>query len=847
MNHRLTLVGAGAVILASISEFALITGGAWLVTAAGAVVVVALAGTLTRLNAIPAGIGATLLGLVASAPLFAAPSNYLKAAGVLIVAACAVSMTRLRFLTPVAGLVTYLSALLLYLNILLSGRASVLRVIPTSASLRHLLTIANGAASLTKIAPPPVSGTDGVRLLAAASIGLAAIAVDFLAVRMHRPAMAGLPLLVLFMAPITTTARLGGPGGALAFLCAAAGYLALLSADGRDRLRGWGRVVTVWHYAGEDERLGGAEVGALAATGRRIGFAAVCVAIVVPLVLPTLNVHHLFGGGSGRGAGPGVLLPNPVDELDGVLTESAVQPVLSYRTAVIGSAPQFHAAQQYLPVYVLNYNPSRSRWELISPGHSSKVSALPLQPPSGISLATPDISTHTKITLGSVSAGLIPGRTSPVFFLPVPYWPAQLQVPGSWQQSNGTLMVYSLQDNHANMQYSVTSENANPTQAMLEVSQHLPASVTSAYLGYRSPVTRQLTAIADQITTGHSDAFSKALALEDWFLSGQFTYSLHPNLPNTPAGLLAFLTTHMQGYCQQFAFAFAVLARLIGIPSRVAIGYTAGLEGKNGVWHVTTADAHAWPELYFANVGWIRFEPTPGGPGGQGTAVQPSYLTSQNDGTTTGPGTKTNPGTSPTKSGRTNAFSFKHVQIPNVTGVPPVVATTGGNHTSDLLLIAAIAILALAGATPGTTRALVRRRRWRHAASDAGLARVAWQEICDDLDDFGLRCRPSESPRAVARRVCAETDIDESARQAVGRIAAAVEQARYAPAPETVGPIRSDVAVVRRALGRDAGLIIRWRAMLLPASTLGPVRSGLRQAAGLLTGWVPSARENAPA
>jgi hypothetical protein len=847
MNHRLTLVSAGAVILASVAEFTLIRGGAWLVTAAGAVIVVALAGTLTRLNAIPAGIGATLLGLAASAPLFVAQSNYLKAAGVVIVAACAVSMTRLRLFTPVASLVTYLSALLLYLNIQLSGRASVLRVIPTNGSLRHLINLANATASLTKIAPPPVSGTDGVRLLAAAGVGLAAVAVDFLAVRVHRPAMAGLPLLVLFMAPITTTAGFSGGGAAIAFLCAAAGYMALLSADGRDRLRGWGRVVTVWHYAGDDDRLGGAEVGALAATGRRIGVAAVCVAIVAPLLLPTLNVHHLFGGGVGKGNGQNVQLPNPVDELDGILTESTVQPVLTYRTAVIGSAAQFHAAQQYLQVYVLNYDPSHSRWDLIPSAHGSKVGGLQLQPPAGIGFATPQVTTQTEITLGSVSAGLIPGHTSPVFFLPAPYWPERLAVPGAWEESNGTLMIYSFQDNHANMQYTAISENVNPTQAMLEVPQHLPASITSSYLGYASPVTKQLKAIADRISTGHDDAFSKALALEDWFLSGQFTYSRHPNLPNTPAGLLAFLTTHMQGYCQQFAFAFAVLARLIGIPSRVAIGYTAGLEGKNGVWHVTTADAHAWPELYFANVGWIRFEPTPGGPDGQGTAVQPSYLTSQNSGPSTGPGTKSKSKGSSKAPTTTTKPHPPRLAFPEGGSAPPIIATSGASNTSDLVLLIVIAILALAGATPGATRALVRRRRWRRAASDAALAHVAWQEICDDLDDFGLPRRPSESPRTVARRICADTDIDHSARQAVGRIASAVEQARYAPDPQAVGPIRADVTMVRRALGRDANPVVRWRARLLPASTLGPVRSGLRQAVGLLIGWVPSGRENAPA
>ena len=69
----------------------------------------------------------------------------------------------------------------------------------------------------------------------------------------------------------------------------------------------------------------------------------------------------------------------------------------------------------------------------------------------------------------------------------------------------------------------------------------------------------------------------------------------------------------------------AVLARLLGIPSRVAVGYTAGTRVGHDRWEVSTSDAHAWPELYFQGAGWLRFEPTPAGSGGQATATGPAY------------------------------------------------------------------------------------------------------------------------------------------------------------------------------------------------------------------------------
>ena len=73
----------------------------------------------------------------------------------------------------------------------------------------------------------------------------------------------------------------------------------------------------------------------------------------------------------------------------------------------------------------------------------------------------------------------------------------------------------------------------------------------------------------------------------------------------------------------------AVLARLLGIPSRVAVGYTPGTPRRHGRWLVKTSDAHAWPELYFQGAGWLRFEPTPAGSAGQATAFPPTYTLPQ--------------------------------------------------------------------------------------------------------------------------------------------------------------------------------------------------------------------------
>jgi len=831
MNHRLTLAAAVAVILASVSEFSLISGAAWLVEASGAVLVVALAGTLTRQSPVPAAIGATLTAGLASVPMLVAHSPYWKATAAGIIVASAASATGLRPLRAVAGLATYLAALLLYLNVLQAASQSFLAVVPTPASVHHLASLVRQGTAATNYAPL-VPASHGVLLLAAGSIGLVAIVVDFLAVRLHRPAIAGLPLLVVYMAPIATTAKVGGLGGAIAFLLAAVGYLALLASDGRYRLRGWGRVVTVWHYSGEDERLGGADMGALAATGRRIGLAAVCAALVAPLLLPGLTLHQLFSGRSGGGGHHvAVGLPDPVAELRGLLTRSSPRRVLTYRTSAVN-------AENYLQVYVLNYDRAAGQWDLVRPAASTRVGTGPLQPAPGLATGTPQISVTTTVTIPEAA-----GFSAPIYFLPAPYWPRQVHVTGSWRESASTLMIYSGDPASSGLHYTVTSGDVEPTASELEAPQHVPAAITKSYLGFKSAVTPQLTKIARQVTKGRKSAFEKAVELERWLLSSRFSYSLQSSVANSPQGLLNFLNVTKQGYCQQFAFAMAVLARLVDIPSRIAIGYTAGQPRRNGTWLVTTADAHAWPELYFSGVGWLRFEPTPGGAGGQATAVEPSYVaTAGGGGTTKGhPGGLNTGSSSPSASASPNVLH--HVQVPR-TGDVPLGAAGRRSRGGPPVGLIVLAVLVLAAAAPGAARIITRRRRWRSANGDAALALAGWQELCADLEDYGLRCRASESPRALARRVGSVSGIDEQARRAVTRIASVVECARYAPVPAAAGTIRADVALVHRGLARSAGRSARLRAALLPASTLQPLRASIRQAAGLLTGWMPAAGES---
>src|SRR5690606_40395181 len=76
--------------------------------------------------------------------------------------------------------------------------------------------------------------------------------------------------------------------------------------------------------------------------------------------------------------------------------------------------------------------------------------------------------------------------------------------------------------------------------------------------------------------------------------------------------LVAFLDESGRvGYCEQFAASMAVMARTLGIPSRVAVGFLQPRKVSDDFWEFSAHDLHAWPELFFAGSGWVRFEPTP--------------------------------------------------------------------------------------------------------------------------------------------------------------------------------------------------------------------------------------------
>src|SRR5580692_9504794 len=309
-------------------------------------------------------------------PLFQSSEWFYVGLGAIVTVAASGALSRLRTLPVVVCLAISVAGLLLYLNLVFEVRHSWLLVIPTPGSLSRLWDLAGTGVNDASKYAAPAPALPSLVLLAVGGIGITAILTDLIAVRLRSTALAGLPLLVLFTVPITMNAQHEGVGTAVVFCLGTVGYLAMLSADGRERIRVWGRLVSLWRsgslydgtgrpgpsraddvYPGgpaEEQtnparQITGQELGpdtrALAAAGRRVGLASVVLALCVPLLVPGLHPSKLFssgpgiGGSGGSGTGAGLSLPDTLSQTMRELQAKHPTTVLSYTTTAAKDPP----------------------------------------------------------------------------------------------------------------------------------------------------------------------------------------------------------------------------------------------------------------------------------------------------------------------------------------------------------------------------------------------------------------------------------------------------------------------------------------------------------------------------
>jgi transglutaminase-like putative cysteine protease len=798
-----------------------------------------------------AAAGAVLCASTALYPVFSGTAWFWAGAGATLTVAAVGMATRLRRLPVPVCLLAGLAALLLYLNLIFSHTRSLALIVPTPSSLAALGHLAGQGITQSNMYAPPVPELGGMLLLMTIGIGVAAVFADLLAVRLNKVALAGVPLLLLFAAPFMLSVSRGWMGTTIVFCVSAAGYLTLLAEQGRERIDEWERLpADASGESGPGLRHRAPDTSAIAATGRRIGFASIVVALIVPVAVPGLHVTRLFGsgtpgiGGNGQGS---ISFPDPQTQISGDLREGTAGSVLSYTTTA--SSPG------YLQIYVLD-DLTAAGWTF-SPAHLIPfISAIPLSAESSAAVSLPALPAPTGSQspsgTGDHTSGREPTTTTHVtidgsvtqssdFPLPTPYPAVSVDVPGSTQVDPDNLMIFDGGTRASGLQYSVASLDLSPSEQALSDAGAPPSSIASQYLEVPASYD-SLRSLAMSIVTGASTPYEKAIALQDWLADGSFAYSLNAPAITSAAKLQNFLVNTRTGYCQQFAYAMAVLARLLGIPSRVAYGYTQGAKQKDGSWLVTTHDAHAWPQLYFQGYGWLRFEPTPGGANGQGTATSPSYAKPQSGQIAPGSTVPITNGGGTTSGGTGGAGQSSaprnHRIIPNDQGggggnPAHPAATAGGPDLWALAGLSLLGLLILLSATPAAARAVIRRRRWRAGAraGDAGLSGAAWRELQDVLADSRAGYRASETPRALATRVTGELRLGSDAVTALRHVTMAAERAQYSAAPADGTTLRHDSTIVRRAIAAAVPRRSRWLMRVFPLSVIAPVTFALARAA----------------
>ncbi len=125
-------------------------------------------------------------------------------------------------------------------------------------------------------------------------------------------------------------------------------------------------------------------------------------------------------------------------------------------------------------------------------------------------------------------------------------------------------------------------------------------------------ISPRLKILVAKICDGKATPYAKALALRD-HLRTNFTYAQFSARPPEDRETADFFVFELkEGHCEYFALALAVMARISGLPARVATGYSPGdFNTLTGLFEVYERHAHAWTQIFIEGKGWLTFDATP--------------------------------------------------------------------------------------------------------------------------------------------------------------------------------------------------------------------------------------------
>ncbi|MGB0114640.1 MAG: transglutaminase domain-containing protein, partial [Ilumatobacteraceae bacterium] len=366
-----------------------------------------------------------------------------------------------------------------------------------------------------------------------------------------------------------------------------------------------------------------------------------------------------------------------------------------------------------------------------------------LEAPDGGLLAAPATAggardNRQRVTIVDLGGSLVPAA-------PEPY---QASGPDDlrWVTHSSTLVTVDgdLEDGDV---IDIVSAAPRVTPALLAAATS-SASGSDIYTAVPDDLPDVVATTAAEVTAGTQSTYQAALALQEWF-QNEFTYSLEVQSGHGNNAIETFLRDRI-GYCEQFAGTYAAMMRTLGYPARVAVGFTSGTTIGAGVYSVLGRNAHAWPEVWFDDIGWVAFEPTPGR--GAPNAEEYTGRAPQQDATLPEDPTAVpaDAATPTTTIARSIDDGPTPLNIPDEFGDVPNDATTTPTETGSGVdpapFLAALTVLLLLLAP-----ALVRRLRSRAVGGSAEtrLGRL-WAHSLDSVRSAGVPVSPSDTPLEVA-------------------------------------------------------------------------------------------------
>lgn len=387
-----------------------------------------------------------------------------------------------------------------------------------------------------------------------------------------------------------------------------------------------------------------------------------------------------------------------------------------------------------------------------------------------------------------------------------------------WNGELATLIVDSSEDSIDGAVYTVTS--AVPELGPADLDAARPATLSEDLQdATRLPadLSPQVAAQAREVVAGVGPGpYAQALALQDWFRTN-FTYDLAgTGAGHDEAAIEGFLRTR-RGYCEQFAGTFAAMARSLGLPARVAVGYTPGDADEDGTtFTVRGRNAHAWPEVHIPGAGWVPFEPTPGR-GQPGTEAYTGVAPAQDDADTAPVVTTTPPAPETTAPAAPEAPPPDREVVAQGPSTVPTPPSGGGGPSTPAavagVVIAVVAVLALANVALVVALRARRRRRRRGQTDVTARVRAAWADAVDALTERGAGPVASETDREFGARVAPRLGPDG---EALEQLSGLVTSVTWAPVDSHPDPTWAEAAdgLARQVASRARADISRRRRLV---------------------------------